>query len=180
MAAAFDFNVMQKRVCAGQGNAIMASTNRLAVLVAATGLCLSVVGAEAQEVLACYTLHNDLVNFDRRAHAVDHYFMPPLKAAREALGADAYYQPCTINTPAGVECSTPNPHDAARYRYWRSKYDRSPLGGSDVIRLRIIDQMVQIGCPLPPEALPYGGPYGVRSRANSPHEQAVPPVIHNK
>jgi hypothetical protein len=93
----------------------MLSSARLAVLFAAAGLCLSAGSAAAQQVLACYTLHNDLANFDRRARQVDRYF------------------------PGGG---------------WGRKelYDRSHLGGSDVIRLRIIDEMRRFGCPLPREA----------------------------
>ncbi len=46
--------------------------------------CLLSGTAYSQQVLVCYTLHNDLVNFDRRAHSVNHYFMPELGEAREA------------------------------------------------------------------------------------------------
>jgi hypothetical protein len=137
----------------------MSSSNRFAVLVAVTSLCLSVVAARAQEVLACYTLHNDLANFDRRAHQVDHYFMPELKAARAAAVGDAYFSRCAFSDVAGEDCTSARRRDWARYRYLQGIYDRSYLGGSDVVRLRIIDQMRYVGCPLPEEAFVYGNPY---------------------
>jgi hypothetical protein len=52
----------------------MLSSARRAAIFAAAGLCLSAGSAPAQQVFACYTLHNDLANFDRRARQVDHYF----------------------------------------------------------------------------------------------------------
>jgi hypothetical protein len=85
----------------------------LAILATAAGLCLSVGSAAAQQVFACYTLHNDLANFDRRARQVAHYF--PGRAGRDV-------------------------------------YERSHIGGSDVIRLRIINEMHRFGCPLPRDA----------------------------
>jgi hypothetical protein len=88
----------------------MLSSKQLAILVIAAVLCLSVASATAQQVFACYTLHNDLANFDRRARQVAHYF--PGQAGRDV-------------------------------------YERSHIGGSDVIRLRIINEMHRFGCPLP-------------------------------
>jgi|SRR5690348_7667459 hypothetical protein len=90
-------------------------STRSAILIAAIGFCLSPSVAPAQQVLACYTLHNDLANFDRRAHQIDPYLSRSGVRTREA-------------------------------------YDRSYLGGSDVIRLRIINEMRRFGCPLPPDA----------------------------
>jgi hypothetical protein len=138
----------------------MSSSNRLAVLVAATSLWLSVAPATAQEVLACYTLHNDLANFDRRAHQVDHYFAPGLKAARAAAIGDSYFSRCAFNDAAGEDCTSARQRDWARYRRLQRIYDRSHLGGSDVVRLRIIDQMRYLGCPLPEDALAYDDRYG--------------------
>jgi hypothetical protein len=60
----------------------MLSSKQLAILVIAAVLCLSVGSATAQQVFACYTLHNDLANFDRRARQVAHYF--PGRAGRDA------------------------------------------------------------------------------------------------
>ena len=74
-------------------------------------------------MLACYTLHNDLANFDRRAHTVDHYLMPELEAAAARSGQSL-----------------------------KDVYAHSYLGGSDVVRLRIINEMRRYGCPLPPDA----------------------------
>jgi hypothetical protein len=89
-----------------------------ALLVAAC-IFLSTTPTRAQEVLACYTLHNDLANFDRRAHSVDHYFLPAL---RREVGP----------------------------RNLRRAYDRSHLGGSDIVRLRLINEMRRFGCPIAP------------------------------
>jgi hypothetical protein len=91
----------------------MLSSRQLAVLIIAAVLCVSVGSATAQQVFACYTLHNDLANFDRRARQVAHYF--PGRAGRDV-------------------------------------YERSHIGGSDVIRLRIINEMHRFGCPLPRDA----------------------------
>lgn len=138
----------------------MSSSNRLAVLVAATSLWLSVAPAAAQQVLACYSLHNDLANFDRRAHQVDHYFAPGLKAARAAAIGDGYFSRCAFSDAAGEDCGPARRRDWVRYQHLRQIYDRSHLGGSDVVRLRIIDQMRYLGCPLPEEDFfLYGNPY---------------------
>ncbi len=88
----------------------MSSQRLLALTLFVTGLVLAAAPAKAQLVLICYTLHNDLANFDRRAHQVAHFYEGgPL----------------------------------------------SHLGGADGIRLRIIDQMRQLGCPLPLEPVTY-------------------------
>src|SRR4051794_36914518 len=137
----------------------MSSSNRLAVLVAATSLWLSVAPATAQEVLACYTLHNDLANFDRRAHQVDHYFAPGLAAARAAAIGAGYFSRCAFNDAVGEDCTSARRRDWARYRRLQGIYDRSHLGGSDIVRLRIIDQMRYLGCPLPEDALAYDERY---------------------
>ncbi len=94
----------------------MPSRLRLAILLAAAFLCLPAVPARAQEVLACYALHNDLANFDRRAHEVDHYLLPEL----------------------------------ARSGNVNAAYERSYLGGQDIVRLRMIYEMQRFGCPVPP------------------------------
>jgi hypothetical protein len=138
----------------------MSPRNRLAIIVAATSLWLSGVPAGAQEVLACYTLHNDLANFDRRTHQVDHYFAPGLKAARAAATGDAFFSRCAFNDVTGEDCTLARRRDWARYRRLLQLYDRSHLGGSDVVRLRIIDQMRYLGCPLPEQDFfLYGNPY---------------------
>ena len=93
----------------------MPSHTPVFIFAAATALSLSVAPAPAQQVLVCYTLHNDLANFDRRAHQIDPYLWRSGVRTQEA-------------------------------------YDRSYLGGSDVIRLRIINEMRRFGCPLPPDA----------------------------
>ena len=96
------------------------SSQRLSALAfLAAGFVLAAVPANAQLVLVCYALHNDLANFDRRAHQVAHFY---------------------VGGP------------------------RSHLGGADGIRLRIIDQMRQLGCPLPFEPVTYDD-FRVRSRA---------------
>jgi hypothetical protein len=151
----------------------MPSRNPLAVLVAATSLWLSVAPARAQEVLVCYTLHNDLANFDRRAHQVDHYFAPALKAAREAAVADSYSSRCAFNNATGEDCTSTRQRDWARYRHLQRIYDRSHLGGSDVVRLRIIDQMRYLGCPLPEDALAYDDRYWSDPRVNSGQDRAA-------
>jgi hypothetical protein len=142
----------------------MSSGNRLAVLVAMIGLDvislgMAVAPARAQQVLACYSLHNDLANYDRRAHHLDHYFMPELKEARAAVVGDTYYLQCSFSAAPGEDCATTRERSAARYWRLQGIYDRSRLGGSDVIRLRIIDQMRYYGCPLPGEAVAYGEIY---------------------
>jgi hypothetical protein len=151
----------------------MSPNNRFAVLIAVMSLCLSVVAARAQEVLACYTLHNDLANFDRRAHAVDHYFMPELRDARAVALAEPYFSRCAFTDLAGEDCASARRRDWARYRHLQGIYDRSHLGGSDVVRLRIIDQMRYLGCPLPEEAFVYysryvyDAPYGNSGRGRA-------------
>jgi hypothetical protein len=137
----------------------MSSSHRLALVVAVTSLCLSVVSARAQEVLACYALRNDLANFDRRAHAVDHYFMPELRDARAIALAEPYFSRCAFTDAAAEDCASARRRDWARYRHLQAIYDRSHLGGSDVVRLRIIDQMRYLGCPLPEEAFVHSDPY---------------------
>lgn len=88
----------------------MSSQRSFALAFLAAGFVLAATPAKAQLVLICYTLHNDLANFDRRAHLVAHFY---------------------------------------------EGGPRSHLGGADGIRLRIIDQMRQLGCPLPLEPVTY-------------------------
>jgi hypothetical protein len=102
----------------------MSASKRLATtLLAAAFLCLPAISARAQEVLACYTLHNDLANFDRRAHSVDNYFLPQLRRETGAI------------TPGEL----------------KNAWNRSYLGGQDIVRLRIIYEMRRFGCPISPE-----------------------------
>ena len=103
--------------------------------------CLLSGTAYSQQVLVCYTLHNDLVNFDRRAHSVNHYFMPELGEAREAaLRADS---PLCISS----SCKERARYDIERYHYLLMIWERSPLGGADPVRQRILEQMRLNGCP---------------------------------
>lgn len=117
--------------------------------------------AASQLVLSCYTLHNDLANFDRRARSVSHYFMPELKEARRSAKR-------AITHPEGEFCfglqtngaglppekCAPEPAGAIEeYRYLKDVYLRSHLGGSDPVRLRIIGEMQKLGCPLPKHVL---------------------------
>ncbi|GMO22302.1 MULTISPECIES: hypothetical protein [Bradyrhizobium] len=88
----------------------MSSQRLFALAILVAGSVLAAAPANAQLVLICYTLHNDLANFDRRAHQVAHFY---------------------VGGP------------------------RSHLGGADAVRLRIIDQMRQLGCPLPLEPVTY-------------------------
>ncbi|QOZ76305.1 hypothetical protein XH83_13130 [Bradyrhizobium sp. CCBAU 53351] len=111
----------------------MSSQRLFALALVAAGLVFAAAPAKAQLVLICYTLHNDLANFDRRAHQVAHFY---------------------VGGP------------------------RSHLGGADGIRLRIIDQMRQLGCPLPLEPVTYND-FRVRSRAPhaSMHPRPAPLIV---
>ena len=95
--------------------------------IAAIALCLLVGSSGAQEVLACYTLHNDLANYDRRARQVTPRYLQEFEAARAAS--------------AEQERAAPNDARARPY-----------LWGPDIVRLRIINEMRRYGCPLPREA----------------------------
>jgi hypothetical protein len=61
----------------------MRSNTQRALFVAAS-LYLSAGAATAQEVFICFTLHNDLANYDRRAHQVGDNFLRSFEAARTA------------------------------------------------------------------------------------------------
>ncbi|PDT90836.1 hypothetical protein CO669_07625 [Bradyrhizobium sp. Y36] len=104
----------------------MFSQRLFAAPLLAAGFVLAATPAKAQLVLICYSLHNDLANFDRRAHQVAHFY---------------------------------------------EGGPRSHLGGADGIRLRIIDQMRQLGCPLPFEPVTYND---FRVRPTGPRTLAEP------
>jgi hypothetical protein len=97
--------------------------------------------------------------------------MPELKAARAAAAGGAYFSACALHEAVGKDCCSARRQDRARYRRLQGIYDRSHLGGSDIIRLRIIDQMRYLGCPLPAAAFAHGPPYGIpgnRGAAGAP------------
>ena len=106
--------------------------------------------AIAQQVLVCQTLHNDLTNFDRRAASVDH-------AAAEIAAAGAANE--ASDRVAEVACIAGNVFatncegraaiaEANRYQAedMATDHDRSRIGGSDPVRLRIIAEMKRNGC----------------------------------
>jgi hypothetical protein len=106
--------------------------------------------AAGQLVLSCYTLHNDLANFDRRASVAHNFFLPRLERARREASdaaersADAF---CFDST--AEDCGRALADKAETYRRLREAYLLSHLGGSDLVRLRIIGEMRKLGCPLP-------------------------------
>jgi hypothetical protein len=110
---------------------------------------ISYVPVAAQHVLICYTLHNDLANYDRRAQEVDHYFMPQLKEAREAAISARQADDSPLCLFGALEpCTERLQQQTARYRALKEVHARSHLGGSDTIRLRIIAEMYKYGCPI--------------------------------
>jgi hypothetical protein len=114
---------------------------RRAVALSFLGLGLFSAPAASQHVLVCYTLHNDLANFDRRAHSVDHYFMAEIKEARAAAeAADSSF--CISE-----ECKRQAQRDIERYRYLLKVRSRSIFGGNDPVRQRILAQMRYFRCP---------------------------------
>lgn len=118
------------------------------------GCAIPCAPATAQHVLICYTLHNDLANYDRRAREVDHYFMPELKEAREAALVAKQVDDSPLCLFGALEpCNEQLRQETERYRALREIRARSHLGGSDTIRLRIIAEMRRFGCPLSPEDL---------------------------
>jgi hypothetical protein len=105
-------------------------------------------------VLICYTLHNDLANYDRRAREVDHYLMPELKEAREAAIAAKEVDESPLCLFGALEhCNEHLQQQTGRYRALREVHARSHLGGSDAIRLRILAEMYKYGCPISREDL---------------------------
>ena len=127
----------------------------LTVLAAALGVGLGAVPALAQQVLVCFTLHNDLANFDRRANKPNYMF-----GQKEIALALKQYQWLCPNGRARdprIDCTglVDDPQDFATAEFYRviREWVVSPLGGSDPIRLRIMDEMYRNSCPLPPEAL---------------------------
>jgi hypothetical protein len=156
----------------------MGQSNVVRTLCIAAVTCgLSAVPALAQQVLVCFTLHNDLANFDRRAHR-------PLPA-REVPTPWADWAHTCPNLLGGFpfyQCSPPpdsvqpeQPEAFEMHRAWA----QSPLGGRDPIRLRILDEMVRNGCPLPTDAdllAPPTPPSG-RVAAMPQHRRVKGPVL---
>lgn len=106
--------------------------------------------ASSQLVLSCYTLHNDLANFDRRARSVRHYFMPELRDAQKSAKRAITHPKGEFCFGVGGEHCAPEPPNAIeKYQYIKEAYLRSHLGGTDPVRLRIIGEMQKLGCPLP-------------------------------
>jgi hypothetical protein len=149
-------------------------------LSAATAVAFGVVVAPAlaQQALICFTLHNDLANFDRRAHR-------PLPAREVATPwADwAHTCPNLLGGFPFYECSPPpnlvvpeSPEAFEMHRAW----SLSSLGGRDPIRLRILDEMVRNGCPLPTDAdlLAVPEPPRVAQAAPPPRRRPKGPVLH--
>ena len=121
---------------------------KLVVALAAGVVAVLLAGpALAQQVLACFTLHNDLANFDRRAHR------PPFAAEREAAWQSE--------------------QERAAEQWRLQRWARSRLGGSDPVRLAIIDEMYRNGCPLPPEVALLAPPPRTVAR---PHGRKKPPL----
>ena len=135
--------------------------------------------ALAQQVLICFTLHNDLANFDRRAHR-------PLPA-REVPTPWADWAHTCPNMLGGFpfyQCSPPphlvapeSPEALEMHRAW----SLSPLGGRDPTRLRILEEMVRNGCPLPTDVdllIPPPPPTRTAAAAPPPRRRSKGPVLH--
>jgi hypothetical protein len=153
----------------------MTAKRSATTLLAATAAVLLTVPALAQQVLVCYTLHNDLANFDRRANAPN--YMYGQEAIAQALREYQWLCPSGRARAPDTDCvglqGDPGAPTAGFYQMIR-EWVVSPLGGSDPVRLRIIDEMYRNGCPLPPEALYL---ISLRSRTSArPHRDARPVV----
>ena len=146
-----------------------------ALLAAAFGLTFGPVPVLAQQVLVCFTLHNDLANFDRRANAPNYMYGQDVIAA--ALREYQWLCPSGRARAPDTDCvglqGDPNAPTAGFYQMIR-EWVVSPLGGSDPVRLRIIDEMYRNGCPLPPEALYL---ISLRSRTSVRPNRAARPVV---
>ncbi|MEN3385172.1 MAG: hypothetical protein V7608_5216 [Hyphomicrobiales bacterium] len=117
---------------------------------AGAALVLLVAPASAQQTLVCFTLHNDLANFDRRAHR------PQFPAERDAAQrAAADYAASCPGGEAGFassDCAALGARadrTSAAYFTMLRTWGLSPIGGSDPVRLRIIKEMYQNRCPMP-------------------------------
>jgi hypothetical protein len=109
--------------------------------------------ASSQLILSCYTLQNDLMNFDRRAQFGHRHVMPELEAARkDALRAKRYGDKTYCAGWPTESCESESPEElrkSMRYKKLNKRYLLSHLGGADPVRLRIIREMQKLECPLP-------------------------------
>lgn len=126
-------------------------TKRFAVLaLTAIGLWAAAGPACAQQVLVCFTLHNDLANFDRRAREVEHYSKQAVAAALHSSKAAAgVYEPACPppsywGASAAAECAARNAANLRR----ESEFYRLRWLERDPIRQRIIAEMARNGCPM--------------------------------
>jgi hypothetical protein len=149
----------------------------------AVTLLLAVSSADAQQIILCHSLDNDLVNFDRRAHAVGGYYLPQIMKLQHAVAAAEaeYLDACVPGaaTATDTDCRVLK----TRIFYLREElrgWTLSPLGGSDPVRLRILLEMRRNGCPLPPGdpaaallAENFAQPRAVRARMRAPRYQRM-------
>jgi hypothetical protein len=107
--------------------------------------------AVSQQVIVCFTLHNDLTNFDRRAQAVDPSWSAILEAQARADQTVADYKAICIDQ-TGQPAET---CDRLSGQAWdarqqveamMSDYVRSPIGGGDPVRLNLIAELRRNGC----------------------------------
>ena len=122
----------------------------LAVLALLTGYASP---ASSQLVLSCFTLQNDLVNFDRRAKVARRYVMTELESAKKDAQRVVQHpdKGYCLGWPT-EDCSPPTTEKLGkikRYQELNDSYLLSHLGGADPVRLRIIHEMEKLGCPLP-------------------------------
>jgi hypothetical protein len=121
----------------------------------AAALLVAPAAAPAQHVLVCFTLHNDLSNFDRRAHSVDYYSRSVFEAALAAYkrAYQDYQSACLPSgepTYVGPDCEALN-REAVRHE---AEYYRLQWLNSDPIRRRIIAEMISNRCPVDPPPPP--------------------------
>lgn len=118
-------------------------------LLAGAALILLAAPASAQQTLVCFTLHNDLANFDRRAHRPQ--FPDERDAARRAAADYAAYCPggeARFFSDCAALGARADQTSAAYFTMLRT-WGLSPIGGSDPVRLRIISEMYKNLCPMP-------------------------------
>jgi hypothetical protein len=108
---------------------------------------LLVAPASAQQDLVCFTLHNDLANFDRRAHRPQ--FPAERDAAQRAAADYAAYCPGGQTQSDCANLGALADRTSAAYFTMLRTWGLSPIGGSDPVRLRIINAMYQNRCPMP-------------------------------
>jgi hypothetical protein len=114
------------------------------------GVVTSVPSAFGQQVLVCKTLHDDLANFDRRAEAVSHTQAAiDTRQASNQVADHFAAAACAAGSILATNCED-RASEAAAHRAetdaLQSDHLRSPLGGSDPVRLRIIAAMRANGC----------------------------------